>query len=249
MNDYHFIKDEMLVHVPLCAHAVPRRVLVIGGCDNLRNELAKHSVIEETLHIDAEGAREALEGLGVRKYDVAIVADSRFGTDREFWIELTKHLDEKGLASAVMSNLVTETEAAKAELKLLGGIYRILMPTATKGSEARRVASPTNTCSSPAASTIPRRTSTSSGPTSPTASVTTTATSPSPPSRLRPSSSGSSWRSSNADGFRARRRSHRRDRHGQEHRRFPDGPLWLPPHLALGILVVLPLLGQLLCPK
>ena len=136
MNDYHFIKDEMLVHVPLCAHAVPRRVLVIGGCDNLRNELAKHSVIEETLHIDAEGAREALEGLGVRKYDVAIVADSRFGTDREFWIELTKHLDEKGLASAVMSNLVTETEAAKAELKLLGGIYRILMPYRYEGERS-----------------------------------------------------------------------------------------------------------------
>ena len=136
MNPYHFIKDEMLVHVPLCTHAEPRRVLVVGGCDSLRNELDKHSVIEETLHLDAEGAAETLRNLGARKYDVAIVADGRFGGDREFWIELTKHLDEKGLASAVMSNLVTETEAAKTELRLLGGIYRILMPYRYEGERS-----------------------------------------------------------------------------------------------------------------
>jgi spermidine synthase len=136
MNDYHFIKDEMLVHVPLCTHAEPRRVLVVGGCDNVRNELAKHGIVEETLHLDAEGATEVLQNLGARRYDVAIVADDRFGGDREFWIELTKHLDEKGLASAVMSNLVTEMEAAKAELKLLGGIYRILMPYRYEGERS-----------------------------------------------------------------------------------------------------------------
>ena len=133
MNNYHFIKDEMLVHIPLCAHAEPRRVLVVGGCDGIRNELEKHSIIEEALYIDAEGAREELERLGARKYDVAIVADGRFAGDREFWIGLTKHLDEKGLASAVMSNLITAPEAAKAELKTLGAIYRIVMPYRYEG--------------------------------------------------------------------------------------------------------------------
>jgi spermidine synthase len=133
MNNYHFIKDEMLVHIPLCTHADPRRVLVVGGCDNIQNELDKHSVIEETLSIDAEGAAEELKSLGARKYDVAIVADGRFGGDREFWIELTKHLAEKGVVSAVMSNLITAPETAKAELKTLGAIYRIVMPYRYEG--------------------------------------------------------------------------------------------------------------------
>ncbi|WP_457607297.1 spermine/spermidine synthase domain-containing protein [Nitratifractor sp.] len=128
MQNLHFIRDEMLVHIPLCAHAEPRRVLVVGGCERIRDELAKHSIIEETVHIDAEGAVDALESLGRKDFDVAIVADERFGGDREFWIALTKQLDARGLASALMSNLILEEEKAKEELRLLGGIYGIVMP-------------------------------------------------------------------------------------------------------------------------
>jgi len=128
MQNLHFIRDEMLVHIPVCTHADPRRILVVGGCDNIRNELGKHRFLEEIIHVDAEGAVENLQRLGARNYDVAIVADGRFGADREFWIELTKLLDEKGLVSAIMSNLILEEERAKEELTLLGGIYRIVMP-------------------------------------------------------------------------------------------------------------------------
>ncbi len=128
MENFHFIRDEMLVHIPICTHADPRRILVVGGCDNLRNELGKHKGLEEIIHVDADGALEALRHLGAKKFDVAVVADERFAADREFWIELTKLLDEKGLASAPMSHLVSEEEQAKEELKLLGSIYRILMP-------------------------------------------------------------------------------------------------------------------------
>jgi spermidine synthase len=133
MENFHFIRDEMLVHVPVCTHADPRRILVVGGCDNLRNELGKYSIFEEILHLDAEGAIDAMRELGAKKFDVAIVADERFGADREFWIELTKLLDEKGLASAMMSDLITEPERAKEELKTLGAIYRIVMPYRYEG--------------------------------------------------------------------------------------------------------------------
>ena len=128
MTNLHFIRDEMLVHVPLCTHADPRRVLVVGGCDNIRNELGKYDFLEEVNHVNADEAVEDLKKLGTRSYDAAIVADGRFGGDRGFWIELTKLLSEKGLVSAVMSNLILEEERAKEELKLLGGIYRIVMP-------------------------------------------------------------------------------------------------------------------------
>jgi len=128
MENLHFIRDEMLVHVPVCTHADPRRILVVGGCDNIRNELAKYSIFEEIVHLDAEGAVASLGALGVKNFDVAIVADERFGADREFWIELTKVLDAKGLVSAPMNNLITQEEEAEAELKTLGAIYRIVMP-------------------------------------------------------------------------------------------------------------------------
>ena len=128
MENLHFIRDEMLVHVPVCTHADPKRILVIGGCDNIRNELAKYSIFEEIVHLDAEGAVASLAALGAKNFDVAIVADERFGGDREFWIELTKLLDAKGLVSAPMSNLILAQEQAEAELKTLGAIYRIVMP-------------------------------------------------------------------------------------------------------------------------
>ena len=128
MTNLHFIRDEMLVHVPLCTHADPRRVLVIGGCKNIRGELEKYSFLEEIGQIGADDALEALRSMGAKKFDVAIVADERFGGDREFWIELTKLLDEKGLASSLMSNLILEEERAKKELQTLGAIYRIVMP-------------------------------------------------------------------------------------------------------------------------
>ncbi|ADV45304.1 spermine synthase [Nitratifractor salsuginis] len=133
MKEFHFIRDEMLVHVPVCTHADPRRILVVGGCDNIRTELGKYSIFEEIIHIDAHGAAEALRGLGAKKFDVAIVADDRFGADREFWIELTKLLDEKGLASAMMSDIITQPERSKEELKTLGAIYRIVMPYRYEG--------------------------------------------------------------------------------------------------------------------
>ena len=128
MENLHFIRDEMLVHVPVCTHADPKRILVVGGCDNIRNELAKYSIFEEIVHLDAEGAVASLGALGAKNFDVAIVADERFGGDREFWIELIKLLDAKGLVSAPMSNLILEEEQAEAELKTLGAIYRIVMP-------------------------------------------------------------------------------------------------------------------------
>ena len=128
MENFHFIKDEMLVHVPVCTHADPRRVLVVGGCDNIKNELGKYNIFAEILYISADDAIEALKSMGVKKFDVAIVADDRFAIDREFWIELTKKLDEKGVASSLSPDIALDTEKSKESYKVLGAIYGIVMP-------------------------------------------------------------------------------------------------------------------------
>ncbi len=51
-SSYH----EMLAHVPLLAHANPRRVLVIGGGDGgTLREVLKHASVEEAVLVDIDG--------------------------------------------------------------------------------------------------------------------------------------------------------------------------------------------------
>ena len=128
MTDFHFIKDEMLVHIPACTHASPSRALVIGGCDNIRNEFAKYSDFEELVYIDADGVMDSFANMGVKSFDMAVVADDSFHGDRDFWIELTKVLDEKAVVSATLPNIVSDESEAKRSLELLGRIYCIVMP-------------------------------------------------------------------------------------------------------------------------
>ncbi len=70
MNKYHFIKDEMLVHIPICTHKKPKKIIVIGGCNNIRAELKKYDFITETLFIDSNNAISELKRFnGSRDYD------------------------------------------------------------------------------------------------------------------------------------------------------------------------------------
>jgi spermidine synthase len=129
MNKYHFIKDEMLVHVPVCTHKDPKKVIIVGGCENIKEELRKYNIFTETLFIDSNKAIEEFKRYnGTRDYDIAIVATSKFAKNREFWIELTKLLDARAVVSSVISNIITQEEAAKEELKVAGAIYQIVMP-------------------------------------------------------------------------------------------------------------------------
>jgi len=128
MSRFHFIKDEMLVHIPVCTHSEPKSVLVVGGCDNIQNELEKYNIFEDITHIDADSAVESLKNGDKKSYDIAIVADDRFVNDREFWIELTKNLDEKGVVSSLYTDIINEIDSTKESLKMLGNIYKIVMP-------------------------------------------------------------------------------------------------------------------------
>jgi spermidine synthase len=129
MNKYHFIKDEMLVHIPICTHKKPKKIIVIGGCNNIRAELKKYDFITETLFIDSNNAISELKRFnGSRDYDVAIVADIKFSKDRDFWREFIKLLDSKVVISSMISNIITDEVEAKKEISLLGEIYPIVMP-------------------------------------------------------------------------------------------------------------------------
>jgi len=128
MQNLDYIKSEMLTHIAINTHANPKRVLVINGGKRIGRELDKYNIIEEVVYIDGDDTVEKLGQLGAKKFDVAIVSTPDFTNSREFWIELTKLLDTKGVATIEMSNIISKVDSAKAELKLAGTIYPIVMP-------------------------------------------------------------------------------------------------------------------------
>jgi len=128
MENLDFIKSEMLTHVAINTHADPKRVLVVNGGKRIGRELDKYNTIVEVIYIDGDDTLDKLQALGAKKFDVAIISTLEFTGNREFWIELTKLLDAKGVVSIEMSNIITKQDSAKEELKIVGKIYPIAMP-------------------------------------------------------------------------------------------------------------------------
>ena len=128
MENLDFIRSEMLTHIPFNTHADPRRVLVINGGKRVARELQKYGNLDEIIHIDNIDTVSKLQNLGAKRFDLAIVSTNEYTNSREFWIELTKNLDAKGVVSIQMSNIITKVKEAKAQLKLAGSIYSIVMP-------------------------------------------------------------------------------------------------------------------------
>jgi len=128
MENLDFIKSEMLTHVAINTHADPKRVLVVNGSKRIGRELDKYSIITEVVYVDGIDTINELKSLGTKRFDVAIVSTPNFTENREFWIELTKLLNTDGVTAIEMSNLITKAEDAKAELKIAGAIYPIVIP-------------------------------------------------------------------------------------------------------------------------
>jgi len=128
MENLDFIKSEMLTHIPFNTHANPSRVLVINGGKRIGRELEKYGDLDEIIHIDDIDTVNKLKDLGAKKFDIAIVSTNEYTNNRDFWIELTKKLDARGVVAIQMSNIFTKKDSAKEELKLAGSIYPIVMP-------------------------------------------------------------------------------------------------------------------------
>lgn len=128
MEKLHYIKDEMLVHIPVCTHADPKSVLLIGACDNLYAEVQKYKSIEKIERIGKDEAMEKIADFAEGSFDIAIVAVEDFKADRLFWGMLNRLLSDKGIVTTMSSLLLTEEEAVKAELAAAGELFKIVMP-------------------------------------------------------------------------------------------------------------------------
>ncbi len=127
MENLDFIKDEMLTHVAINTHKEPKSILIINGNNTIKEELSKYNFLNDIVSIDLDVINK-FQNLGTKKFDIAIVNTNKYTNNREFWIELTKLLDSKALVTIKMSNIFTQEDMAKDELKRAGSIYRIVMP-------------------------------------------------------------------------------------------------------------------------
>jgi len=128
MENLHFIKDEMLTHIPICTHAKPQSILIIGGCDKIVEEVKKHNIIKDILQLKEADARDAIKDLDEDRFDIIVIATDAFLTDRLFWGFLNKTLTSKGVVSTVSSRMLTQEDEVMEELKTIGEIFKIVMP-------------------------------------------------------------------------------------------------------------------------
>ncbi len=128
MEKLHYIKDEMLVHIPVCTHADPKSILLVGGCDNLYAEVKKHKTITQIARVATDDAVNHLSQMSEGGFDIAIVVAEEFKADRLFWGLLGRVLTKKGLVATVSSQPLTQEKAVASELAAAGEIFKIVMP-------------------------------------------------------------------------------------------------------------------------
>jgi len=118
---------EMLVHIPMCIHAEPKQVAVIGESKEILDELTKHKEIN-ILKISSDDAIAKLTDIQENSLDIIIANDKKMLNDPLFGGVAKRALNSKGILSILASSLAKDMSDASQELKTLGEHFRIVMP-------------------------------------------------------------------------------------------------------------------------
>lgn len=110
---------EMMVHVPLCTHAEPKKVLVVGEVEDiLLEELKKHD--SEVKCVDK------LESENEKIYDVIIYLDNNI--DETLMANVERIITDTGIFVVKSVMPQKDINSLKADLKTLGKNFWIAMP-------------------------------------------------------------------------------------------------------------------------
>ncbi|HHO41996.1 MAG TPA: hypothetical protein ENN12_01385 [Epsilonproteobacteria bacterium] len=137
MQFLHTIQDEMLVHVPLCVHAEPKRIIAICHGDDIQMQIAKHKDIDEIIQIAPQEAIAKLTQITPESIDVVIIGSSIGKADKVFWGLVNRVLSHKGIAVSTVSSLLLLPQEAKSELETIGELFRIVMPYRFEGDKGQ----------------------------------------------------------------------------------------------------------------
>ncbi len=113
--------SEMIVHVPLCTHKEPSRVLVISQDPaELISELDRYGDIQHTLSVDSK----KLSDVDEKSFDV-IVCDEE--VDAVVASHISRVLSDDGVVSMIHPSL-TQKRANEVLMGILGSTFKIIMP-------------------------------------------------------------------------------------------------------------------------
>jgi len=117
-----FIYNEMMVHVPLCTHKEPKKILIISDdATSLENEVKKHTNINSTA---ISCSLDEVSKLDDNSYDVVI---SEMDGDALFVSQVNRVITEDGVLVIKHPDL-DEVEENKTLIKMLGNYFKIIMP-------------------------------------------------------------------------------------------------------------------------
>ena len=117
-----FIKNEMMVHVPLCSHKDPKNILIISNeANKYEAEIAKHTKIDfKSIGVSLDEVSK----LDDASFDVVI---SEIDGDALVTSQINRILSEDGLLVSAHASL-DDVESNKTFMSTLGNYFKIIMP-------------------------------------------------------------------------------------------------------------------------
>lgn len=120
MLEKNTINSEMLVHVPMCTHKEPKKVLVVMGDDEIKKELEKYDV--EVIYSDSFNSDE--------KFDVVIYNNNII--DDIVMANAMRNLEDKcGVFASKVISFDANSDAMKKDLATVAKNFWIAMPYAS----------------------------------------------------------------------------------------------------------------------
>ncbi len=118
----NFIKNEMMVHVPLCTHKDPKSILIISNdAKKYEDEITKH------IKIDAKSIKVSLDEISKLDDDAFDVIISEIDGDGLVTSQINRVLKDDGLLVSTHPSL-NDVDANKAFMSTLGNYFKIIMP-------------------------------------------------------------------------------------------------------------------------
>ena len=122
MDTKQFIYNEMMVHVPLCTHKDPKKVLIISeDSSGMVDEIKKHDAIScDAISVDMNLLRDVADNA----YDIVI---SELESDAAVLAHYNRILNDEGLLVTKHPSL-EDVDANKQMMEILGKYAKIIMP-------------------------------------------------------------------------------------------------------------------------
>lgn len=117
-----FIKNEMMVHIPLCSHKEPKNILIISDDSNkYEEEISKHN------NISCKSITNSLDSLSRLEDDGFDVIISDVSADALMSSQINRVLNIDGLLVTNHRNL-DDVDENKSYMKILSSYFKVIMP-------------------------------------------------------------------------------------------------------------------------